>query len=224
MTSRTQGLVAVTVAALLLRISLNGEFLRFVQPWMRWPLVATGLVLLLMGLRLALGWVVVRGRVPAMTWLLLVPWLVVFNVAPPPLGAYVAERRVSEPSGIAPDRTSVAQPVDGGPRSVAVEELTWGAAQPGDPLELRGSTVETEGFVSTDQAGDWYATVLVMYCCAADVQAERVKIVGHAAPARNQWVLVTGEWIEGTGVGPGNPAALRASAVEPIPSPEDPYS
>lgn len=175
----TQGLVAAALAAVLIRISLTGEYLRFVQPWMRWPLLATGLALLLMALRPASGYAPKESWVPATSWLLLLPTLIVFSVVPPPLGAYIAERRPAQTPVLdkAPDRLPVA--TNGNPVNLGVDEFTWGAAEPGDPMGLKGQAVRLEGFVSTDEEGGWYLTALVIFCCAADVVVERVKITGR---------------------------------------------
>jgi uncharacterized repeat protein (TIGR03943 family) len=224
MTTPTQGLVAGAVAAVLIRISWSGEYLNFVQPWMRWPLLATGVLLLAMAVRPALGMLAHSERVPSTTWLLLVPVVVMFTVAPPPLGAYIAERRASTPA-----TTELAAPVriapatDGGPVHLAIEEFTWGASQKEDLMGLTNQPVELEGFVSRDKAGDWYVTTLVIFCCAADVAVERVKVVGPESPPRDQWVRVTGTWVEGTGRNRETPAQIAVDQLVEIPTPADTY-
>lgn len=223
-TSPTQGLVAAALAAVLLRITLTGEYLNFVQPWMRWPLLVTGLALLLMAVRPALGWGPVGNAVPQTSWLLLLPTLIVFTVAPPPLGAYIAERRVTQAPATLPAPVTVPVSTDGGPLELGVEEFTWGAADPDDVMDLAGQVVRMEGFVSTDKEGSWYLTRLVIYCCAADVSVERVKIIGQPAPPRDQWIRVTGTWVQGTGAVRSDPAQLTASRLVRIPTPKNPYS
>ena len=91
-------------------------------------------------------------------------------------------------------------------------------------MGLAGQPVHLEGFVSTDPEGHWYVTSLVLFCCAADVAVERVQVTGQPAPPRDQWVRVSGTWVEGTGRSRGNPAEIDASAVVEIPTPADPYS
>ena len=224
MKTATQGLVAAALAAVLIRISWTGEYLRFVQPWMRWPLLAAGLALFAMAARPALGYAAGGGRVPRSAWLMLLPTMVVFAVAPPPLGAFVAERRPAQnPATLPPPRVLTAN-TDGRPLDLGVEEFTWGAAQTDDVMGLRNQVVRMDGFVSTDKTGNWYVSTLVIFCCAADAVVERVKVVGQPAEPRNEWVRVTGTWIEGTGTGSSNPAALQTSEVVRIPTPKDPYS
>lgn len=224
MTPRTQGLAAAALAAVLIRISLSGEYLRFVQPWMRWPLLAAGCLLLVMALRPAFGLRTSSSRVPWSSWLILLPTLVVFSVAPPPLGAYIAERRAAQPPAELPAPVTIPISGDGDPVDVGVDEFAWGAAQADDVMGLKGQVVRLEGFVSTDQDGGWYVTQLVIFCCAADVAVERVKVVGQPAPPRDRWVRVTGTWVEGTGGDPSDPAQLSADQVVEIPAPANPYS
>lgn len=224
MTSTTQGLVAGALGAVLIRIAWTGEYLHFVLPWMRWPLVATGLVLLLMALRPALGMVGSGDRVPLTSWLLLLPTLIVFSVAPPPLGAFIAERRATQAPEALPAPARIPASTDGGPVDLVLAEFAWNAAQPDDPMGLRGRPVRMDGFVSADEDGGWYVTQLVIFCCAADVAVERVEIVGQPAPPRDQWVTVTGTWVEGTGGSSSEVARLAAAEVVHIPAPEAPYS
>lgn len=227
----TQGLVAAVLGILLLRIVSTGDYLRYVQPWMRWPLVVTGIVLLVIAIRPALGLVRHEHGVSRSSWLLLLPAVVVFTVAPPALGAYIAERRPVQAQPTAPDLDDIPAPTPNGPRNLSVEEFTWGAGQGDDPMSLTDSEVELEGFVSADRQGGWYVTNLVIFCCAADVAVERVKVVGQPAPPRNQWVRVTGtwvkgsgRWVEGKGPDPSNPASVTATEVVDIPTPKDAYS
>lgn len=227
----TQGLVTAVLGILLLRIVATEDYLRYVQPWMRWPLIVTGIVLLVMSIRPALGIIRHEHRVPMSSWLLTLPAVVVFAVAPPALGAYIAERRPVQSQPPTPKLDEISEPTTSGPRSLSVEEFTWGAGQADDPMSLTGSEVELEGFVSSDKRGGWYVTNLVIFCCAADVAVERIRIVGQLSPPRDQWVRVTGIWVDGTGrwvkesgPDPSNPATITASNVVRIPTPKDPYS
>ena len=114
MTRTTQALVVGFLGAVLLRLALGDGYLRYVTNWMKWPLVATGVVLL--GLTV---WMLLRPapaedggghdhdvhdhKVPAMTWLAIVPGVIVFVASPPSLGAYLAKRRADDPVAAVPD-------------------------------------------------------------------------------------------------------------------------
>lgn len=223
LSSRTQGLVLAFLAAVLIRMSLTGEYLRFVAPWMRWPLLVTGIVLLAMAIRPVLTWSVSRsgGAIPASAWLLLLPPVVFFAVSPPPLGAFVAERRTADPASL-PEPGVVGLPQGGGPVAITVSEFVWGVSQPGDPMGVSGRRVTMTGFVSHGKDG-WYVTMLNIGCCAADAVVSRVLVAGHAAPPRDQWLEVTGTWVEGTGLRPGVPATLKAERVVEVDPPREVY-
>lgn len=233
MTTRTQGLVLAFLGALLLRLAISGEYLRFVTPWMRWPLVATGAALLLLALKPALG-IGERAdvpedghegheghRVPRSTWLLLLPGLVVFTVSPPALGAYLAERRAADT--VPPPSSLAFAPLDDrSPVDLEIEEMLWRALTD-DGTTLKDHELRLTGFVSGDGAGDWYVTRLSISCCAADARVVRVQVEGADAPPRNTWVRVTGTWEAGTGTTPTSVAVLRAGSVARIPAPQDTY-
>jgi uncharacterized repeat protein (TIGR03943 family) len=222
-TARTQAVVVALLAAVLIRLVWSGEYLRFVRPWMGWPLLATGAVLLLLALRPALGRGGSAERVPGPTWLLLVPTVIVFAVAPPPLGAYLAERRDAElPPGYAAPKALPAVD-DGTPLDLGIDEFVWGAAQVDDVMGLTGRTVQMDGFVSSAPDGGWYLTRLEIYCCAADAVVEHVAVEDQPAPPRDAWVRVTGTWVPGTGGEYGGPARLSAEAVVRIKTPDNPY-
>ena len=110
MTRVTQGVLLTLVGAVLIRITIDDTYLRYVNTWMRWPILACGLVLVLLSVSdLATG-----GRhpdadqaadpagnqgphhVPRAAWLLFLPPLVIFFITPPALGAFLAGLAVSE--------------------------------------------------------------------------------------------------------------------------------
>jgi uncharacterized membrane protein YcgQ (UPF0703/DUF1980 family) len=72
-----------------------------------------------------------------------------------------------------------------------------------------------------DDAGGPVIARFQIACCAADVVAAIVRVVGldGAAPSRDQWVAVTGAF---DGVVGGVPQ-LRATSLRVIPAPVDPY-
>lgn len=223
MTSRTEGLALAVLAAVLIRLSVTGEYLRFVTPWMRWPLLVTGILLLAMAVRPALGWIPVNeaDRAPRSAWLLLLPTLLVFAVTPPPLGAFLAERRSDEAANRRYDLAPL--PESAGPIPLSPGEFEWGAAQADDPMGIAGKRVRMSGFVSSGKDGDWFVTMLEISCCAADALVARVRVSGHDAPPRDQWVEVTGTWLEGTGQEAGVPATLLAERVVEIAAPRQVY-
>lgn len=222
MSRTTQALLLALLGAMLIRISLTGEYLRFVAPWTRWPLLVTGLVLVALALRPLLRRSEAHGeRVPWATWLLLVPTLVVFVVAPPPLGAYVAERRAAQPP---PPPEPVFAPLDTrvDPVPVELEEFVW-RAQSRDGETIEGHRVELTGFVSGRSEEAWHLTRLSIACCAADALVVRVRVADPDAPPRDQWVRLVGTWVPGTGTSVDVVPEIEVESLTRIKAPRDVY-
>ena len=235
MTRTTQALITGFLGAVLLRLSFGDGYLRYVTSWMKWPLVATGVVLL--GLTV---WMLLRPepgeeddhdghhphKVPAMTWLAILPGVVVFVASPPSLGAYLAERRADDPVAAATDAEILPLPgpeSPDGPVDVEVAEFMWRAGVE-DGSTIKDRDVRLTGFVSVDENGSWYVTRIAIACCAADASASRVRVEGHGeAPERDSWVAVTGRWVEGTAPGAESATAIEATSVEPRETPANTY-
>jgi uncharacterized repeat protein (TIGR03943 family) len=188
--------VLTLVGALLVRISLTGEYTRFVNEWLRWPLLVTGSLLVLV----SFAHLFVRSGeerhdhgVPFSAWLLLAPVFVVFVVAPPALGSYVAERRAN--AYPPPDYVEMTPLPPGEVVETTVSDFVVRAQyDPGRSLEDR--TVSMIGFVSTDKQGDWFLTRLSVGCCAADASAYKIQVSGDVSqPPVDSWVRLTGEWV-----------------------------
>lgn len=225
MTQATQSVVLTLLGATLLRLSLTDEHLTFVQTWMRWPLLATGVMVLVLSLRIHLSRSTDHHEghgTPAAAWLLVLPALVLFVTVPPPLGAYVLERDVNNI-----DARQYDEPVMVGLPAGDVVPLTLldfiTRAQFDRNDSLAGRQVRLTGFVTTKD-DRWYVSRLSIRCCAADALGYQVEARGAPAPPRDQWVEVTGTWVD-----PGSPAprdgtpTLEVAAIEPIDPPKTPY-
>lgn len=233
----TQGLLLTFLGAVLLRFAATDAHLRYVTPWMKWPLLVSGVVLLL----LAIGPLWSRDErrdddgvehepdheaghhehgVPRVTWLLVLPGIIAFVISPPELGSYLAERRAGEAVAVsAPGTTTVL----GSEETVelTVEEFLW-LAQQGEPA-LEGQQVALTGFVSYGADDSWYVTRMQIGCCAADAMAYRVKVQGAARPGRDEWVEVTGTHVTGTGEEPPFEVVVEAAEVVPTEEPRQTY-
>lgn len=234
----TQGLLLAFLGAVLLRLALSDAYLRYVTSWMKWPIAASGVLLL----ALAVGPVLGLGRdqddehdghdghghgVPLVTWLLLLPGLVSFVFSPPQLGSYLAERRSGEGVVVAePDDLSTLDAAQVIP--VRVTEFIWRAQNGGDTLE--GQPVRLTGFVSYDDQDHWFVTRMVIGCCAADAIAYRVQVdpadptsTAGDPPPRDEWVEVTGTYVPGTGVSTASDPVVTASTVAQVDVPKQTY-
>lgn len=229
MTRPTQGLLLAFLGAVLLRMSLSDAYLRYVTDWMKWPILASGLVML----ALAVGPLFLdpdqargehhddghgHGGVPRATWLLVLPGLIVFTISPPELGSFIAERRANQ--SVAPQPAVVAGLSEDELNELPLQEFVWRAQDGGDSLVDK--PVALTGFV-THTGEDWFVTRLTIGCCAADALAFRVEIDGVDRPDRDQWVRVVGTYVEGTGLSLDEEPVLEADEVTEIPKPRQTY-
>ncbi|NHC23897.1 TIGR03943 family protein [Nocardioides sp. IC4_145] len=232
-----QALLLALLAVVLVRLSVTGEHLRYVADWMRWPLLASAVLLL----AAAAGPLVaaVRGGahdrgddhvhkhdhehghgVPLVTWLLVLPALVAVVVDPPELGSYLAERRAGDTTMVAePDEVTV---LDGSQlAAVPLDEFIWRAQEGGATLE--GQPVTLTGFVSYGGDRSWFVTRMAISCCAADAAAYRVQVEGPERPARDQWVEVDGTYVVGSGTAADTAPSIAVTEVRPVAAPEQTY-
>ncbi|GAA2194563.1 TIGR03943 family protein [Streptomyces bangladeshensis] len=218
----------------LLHISLVTDLcLRYVKEGMRPLLIASGAVLLLLGVAGAVldrreqggdthghGHGHDHSAVPRVAWLLLLPALSLLFYAPPALGAFTAARQSAKPvahdSAFGPlPRTS--------PLPMTLSDFT-SRVQQDRGQAIKGRTVRMTGFVTPGDGGSWELTRLILNCCAADAQSVKVRIHGGPALPANTWVTVTGTWHPGGRLGTASaPVALDARTVTKVPRPVNGY-
>lgn len=239
MSRPTQGLLMAFLGAVLVRLSLTDAYLRYVTSWMKYPILASGILLI----ALAVGLVVSEradahghddngghddgddghghGPIPLVAWLLVLPGLVTFVISPPQLGSYLAERRSGEAQTVA-EPAVLAELGDGEVVPVDVTEFIWRAQDGGTTLE--DQPVQLSGFVSYDEEQNWYVTRMTIGCCAADAMSYQVKVDSDSPrPPRDQWVEVVGTYATGTGTDGRTPPALAATEVTEIATPSQTY-
>ncbi|WP_244927927.1 TIGR03943 family protein [Nocardioides sp. W7] len=233
MRTTTQGLVLAFLGVVLIRLAAGGNYLSFVTSWMQWPIIISGVLLIIVGAGPALGFPEPRHEahgtteertehgVPAVTWLLLLPGLIVFTVSPPALGAYLAERRVDDTPAASPTSTFSALPA-GDPVELELEEFIW-RAQVDDGITLVGRSVRVSGFVTHDKDDNWYVTRMSIGCCAADAVVIRVRVDNPVSPKRDSWVQVTGTWADGSGTDRREVPHILASDVVAVSAPRQTY-
>lgn len=234
MRREAQNILLLLLGGALLKIAVTGDYLRYVKPAQQpWLLTAGGVTVVLAALSL------VRDLVPTHhaakpsahgrgSWLLLLPVLAIFLVAPPALGADSVARAAgtrSPPTALAGDGLEDFPPL---PRASPVDDTLsdfttragWDRAR-----ALLGRPVRLTGFVA-HQASAIYLARLVITCCAADAYPLKVQLTGTAIQA-----LPDDTWIQATVVlVPGSATSANAwtpvvtvSSVHEVPQPEDPY-
>jgi uncharacterized repeat protein (TIGR03943 family) len=223
----------VLLGGALLKISFTGTFLRYVKPSHKWLLIAAGAIMV--GLATVS---IVRDLLSARqeghhhssfsAWLLLLPVLAVFLVAPPALGADSVQRAGNSnraPAATA-DGTELFPPLPAGdvislPLSDFSSRAAWDTGN-----SLNDRAIKLTGFVVHD-GGAIYVARLAIACCAADAFPVKVKLEGSP----QAMALPNDTWIETVvTVKPGT--ATRAndyvpsatvSDLQKINQPEDPY-
>ncbi|MCQ0006686.1 DUF1980 domain-containing protein [Actinomadura madurae] len=171
MSKSAQNLLLVLIGAAMLWITLgSGEYVNYVRPGFRYPLVIAAAALLVLGAAgLRREWRDTGGSHddhdgdgshddghghaggPRVAWLLCLPVLAIFVIAPPALGSFTATRntgRTAPPP--APSGGFAALPSSGEPVPMKMGEFIGRAyqAQTGDPATFTGVPVRLTGFVT----------------------------------------------------------------------------
>jgi uncharacterized repeat protein (TIGR03943 family) len=236
----TQNILLILLGGALLKLALNGDYLRYVKPAQQPWIIGGGAVMLALGavamVRDLLGARRAEGEpAPAAhahhhpahsAWLLMVPVLAVFLVAPPALGADSVTRTQSRaPQGAAVRDASKFPPLPpGAVVPLSMSEVVTRAGWDGSGT-LDNRTVSLTGFVVHTEAGTKLAR-MVISCCAADAYPVTVRLLGAGAErfATDSWVEVKGQVLPGTATQHNSytPDLVLATARQ-VPAPQDPY-
>lgn len=224
-----QGVVLLMLSVLIFRLALGGAYVYYVKVSMKPLLLVSASVLLILGLVLVRD--VWRGGddgghddghghagLSRVSWLILLPVLVVFVVAPRPLGSFTAGRQLASAPVVAQPAELLPLP-PGDPVDLAIADYIthaeWGKGE-----TLRGREIRLTGFVTPNPDGGWWITRLGLACCAADALSWRAQVRGVRAPSPDSWVEVTGRWVDGAEDGV---PAIDATDVTSIAEPQNPY-
>ncbi|KUN75767.1 TIGR03943 family putative permease subunit [Streptomyces griseoruber] len=220
------------------------EYLRFVKPGMRWLLIASGVVLVGLGVLEALSARLGRkergrheghhegpgehdghghdhSRVPRVAWLLFLPVLSLLFYAPPALGSYTAAR---EPAKVVAVQDDGFDPLPAtSPLPITLTGFTQ-RVQQDRSRAIKGRAVQLTGFVSPADGGGWYLTRILISCCAADATTLKVRVYGGTPPKADTWVTVTGTWHPGGTLGTSSAAvAVDARSLKKVRKPSNAY-
>jgi uncharacterized repeat protein (TIGR03943 family) len=258
MRRETQNVLLILLGGALVKIALNGDYLRYVKPSQQPWIIVGGVVMLLLG-GVAIVSDVLSARATARAaaaagpdhgaedghahaahaddghghshtvrsaWLLVVPVLAVFLVAPPALGAdSVTRTEARVPQSAASTSAAAFPPLPGGAVvPMAMNEVVSRAGWDSNGT-LNGRTVSMTGFV-VHAGGQTLLARLVISCCAADASPVTVHLKGGAADrfASDTWLQVTGQVVPDTASEANSYTPdLTLASVERIPAPKDPY-
>jgi uncharacterized repeat protein (TIGR03943 family) len=229
-TTETTGAITAIVGVMAVRLGLTDEFLHYLRPAMKWPLVLAGVVLLVLGGATLARAFNGRGdglqhephdghRLGAIAWLVLLPVVVLFAVAPKPLGTDAIDTAAPRVVG-RPERFAPLPALRNGAYELPIRDVLERAAY--EPDSLAGATLRVVGFVSNTGAppGSLLLTRFVLTCCAADAYAVQVAVAGAPVFADDTWIEVTGR-LSGASAGPA--ASIEAGSVRQIGRPANPY-
>ena len=234
---QTRSLLLVVLGATAIWLWWSGQALNYVRPGLAPYLLASGVIVGLLGLLPPLGLLGEhtnagqtsghhqhRARVG---WLLLVPVLVVMLVQPAALGSYAVSSRSVVPGSGDGQFPPLTAPVRGAvPMSMA--EFETRAVRDANQ-SLAGVRVRLVGFAAPAEgdAGGYRLTRFVIFCCAADAEALQAVVAGDPTPrARDQWLEVEGTWVPRPAAvdDPSPPPpVLKADLVHPVTQPHPPY-
>jgi uncharacterized repeat protein (TIGR03943 family) len=238
MRRETQNILLVLLGGALLKIAFTGAYLNYVKPSHRWLLITGGAIMVGLAL-LSIARDLVGARAGAIAghdhdhahpssgaWLLLLPVLAVFLVAPPALGADSVTRNASANRPVELEGAEVFPPLPPGDViALPMSEFSLRAAwDKGNSLDNR--QIKLTGFIVHD-AEATYVARLTIGCCAADAFPIKVRLDDNpdaAALPDDTWVQVTVTYKPGTATRENDfvPAATALSLTQ-IPQPEDPY-
>jgi uncharacterized repeat protein (TIGR03943 family) len=234
----TQNILLVLLGGALLKISFTGTYLRYVKPSHQWLLITGGAIMVALALV-----AIVRDLANARTasaaepaghehshparsaWLLLLPVLAVFLVAPPALGADSVQRAAGV-TATAPDEGTAVFPSlpPGEVVALPLGDFTARAAWDQD-RSVHNRQVRLTGFVVHDDAASYVARMAIG-CCAADAFPVKVKLAGQDLSdlANDTWIEVVGTLRPGSATKEnGHVPTVSVASMERIPQPEDPY-
>ena len=251
MSRETQNAITILVGVAALRLGLTDAHLRYVKaslgPW----LVVAGVLLVALG-ALGLfdrasakpepeaegdGHVPEHGHDPvdghehhgpSIAWLLTLPVLAIFLVAPAPLGSFAAARnttRLEAPKAKFPDLPAEER----GAVPLTLREFNLRTFFD-DDKSLEGKTVRLVGFATPHGETETFLTRFILSCCAADGRPIKValKNLPGPRPPADQWFEVEGTWVEpetdqqGEAL-IGRAAELVVTAMRPIAAPSQTY-
>jgi uncharacterized repeat protein (TIGR03943 family) len=246
MTRDTQHVLLVLVGGVLIKIVLDGSYLRYVRPWSATPVLVAGVVLVAVALVALVR--DLRGRPPTgdhghdhhpdgragpAAWLLVLPVLALLLVVPPALGSGALAGFGARAAPTVATPADEPLPPEEAPDLGLLDVVSRTAADPHGPVTEREITVT--GFVATppaDAAGLDLAR-LVISCCAADASAVRLHLadpsgrlagVVPGGAEGDRWVTIRGRVVTGTGTpADGHVPTLSVTAWWPIATPDPVY-
>lgn len=234
MRREAQNILLLLVGGALLKITFDGTYLRYVKPTLKPWLIAAGVVMV------ALAMIAIVTDIRAAPaedphghahharspWLLVLPVLAIFLIAPPALGADSVLRSDGRTvASVVPQGPSAFPPLAKAP-VVALELSEFITRSVWDGTHsLTGRTVALTGFIVQDHDATYVAR-LVITCCAADATPMKVRLAGAQPTAlpNDQWIIADGTLVPGSATAANEyTPTLDVRGITQISQPADPY-
>lgn len=238
MRRETQNLLLLLLGGAVLKIAFTGTYLRYVKPSLLPWLVGAGVAIVFLA-GFAIFQDVRQGQrehdghehASRSPWMLLLPVLAIFLVAPPALGADSVNRAGNWSPPPSKSETAPLQALPGQPAPLLKVSDFVMRAMWDEGGALKGRVVRLQGFVvhPVKQPGTVQLARMRITCCAADATAVKVTLDGPAAsqaaplPA-DSWIEVIATLRPGSATeANGEVPTADVTAIRPIPTPEKPY-
>jgi uncharacterized repeat protein (TIGR03943 family) len=237
-------LVAFGYGAYLLYTFRSGALYFYIHPIYMWPVVATGLVLIILAgagaragthghepahtprapdARVASG---PERRSPLVLALLALPLVLGFGLTPQPLSVLSASQRGVDLTPAAGPEVPSEFLLHGRPETYTIKDWVKALQVDPEPGRHAGKPVRVTGFVHRDDRlpREWFLVArFVVKCCAVDAQPVGLPVRGAGQPPEpGRWVSVEGAW-EVAEVGGERRPVIGATALVPVNRPEQPY-
>ncbi|MFC8182541.1 TIGR03943 family putative permease subunit [Rhodococcus sp. NPDC057297] len=224
MRRETQNVLLLLVGGAMVKISVDGSFLRYVKPSLHPYLVASGIFIV--GLAVVAIVRDVRRGGPAHDdhahssrpyWMLLLPAALILFVAPPALDVSSVSDRVVAAGPV--QRTAFPPLPDGEAPEVPLLDVVQRAARDSTgSLDDREITVTGIRVANPDGSVD-LARILII-CCAADARSIRIHL---DRDVEGEWLRVRGT-VGKSSPETGNIPTMAVTGVEQIDEPENTYA
>jgi uncharacterized repeat protein (TIGR03943 family) len=233
---RIQAILMLLLGGAIVKITVNGTYLRYVKASLYPLLIAAGVLLVLTAL--LTFWFELRPlkdqhdhhddghghHESRVGWLLLLPALGLLLISPAPLSSFAAAKSGTVVVSAESDYPPLAA---GDPIKVTLLDYAARALLDGG-RSLSGRTVQLSGFITGGPGGKPALARIVLTCCAADGRPIKVGLTGQPlnGVADGTWVQAEGHYSSEVGKDPLNKADisyLQVTSWQEIPVPEQVY-
>jgi uncharacterized repeat protein (TIGR03943 family) len=231
MRRETQNVILLLVGGGLLKLALSGAYLRYVKPAQFGWVLGAGVVMCVLAV-VAIAADIRRGGQARghdeheghshsfrSSWLLVLPVLAIFLVAPPALGADSVQRTQARTAATERNSTGFAELPAGNVVPMRISDFVTRAGWDANHT-LRGRTVALTGFV-VRRGPDVQLARMVITCCAADATPMTVRLSGTSGLRQDEWITVRGTLVEGAGE--RYLPEMAVADVEHTTQPREPY-